>query len=142
MDSQQYNTVRQEAAHLPLATMVSVIVSPALARVVSAPLSDAIVTDGSVGGSADGGELSVLHLIVRAVQQTKDYACFGSMPLEILLPIAAFFALMPPFVRIFAHDGRIFGAPAILVFLLTLWLGLILVVRALSRRLLNSDQDL
>ncbi|MAS43832.1 MAG: hypothetical protein CML46_11550 [Rhodobacteraceae bacterium] len=59
-----------------------------------------------------------------------------------LLPIAAFFALMPPFVRIFAHDGRIFGAPAILVFLLTLWLGLILVVRALSRRLLNSDQDL
>ncbi|SDX13938.1 hypothetical protein SAMN05444336_103415 [Albimonas donghaensis] len=59
-----------------------------------------------------------------------------------LLPIAAFFALMPPFVRIFAHDGRIFGAPAILVFLLTLWLGLILVVRALSRRLLNSDHDL
>ena len=59
-----------------------------------------------------------------------------------LLPLVGFFALMPPFVRIFAHDGRVFGAPAILVFLLTLWLGLVLAVRALSRRLLSPDRDL
>lgn len=59
-----------------------------------------------------------------------------------LLPLAAFFALMPPFVRIFAHDGRIFGAPSALVFLLGLWLGLVIAARMLSRRLLNPDRDL
>ena len=56
-----------------------------------------------------------------------------------LLPVAAFLALMPPFVRIFAHDGRIFGAPSALVFLLALWLGLVIGTRILARRLMRRD---
>ena len=49
--------------------------------------------------------------------------------------------LMPPFVRIFAHDGRVFGAPAALVFLMLLWSGLVIVTRLLARRLVRSDPE-
>ena len=58
-----------------------------------------------------------------------------------LLPLAAFFLLMPPFVHVFAHDGRLFGAPTALVFLLALWIGLILGVRALNRRLVRREPE-
>ena len=56
-----------------------------------------------------------------------------------LMPVAAFFALMPPFVWVFAHDGRVFGAPSALVFLLGLWLALVIGTRMLSRRLTRRD---
>ncbi|MGM0584774.1 MAG: hypothetical protein ACQEUZ_08985 [Pseudomonadota bacterium] len=56
-----------------------------------------------------------------------------------LIPLAALFGLMPPFIWVFAHDGRVFGAPAILVFLLVLWLGVILATRRLARRLLRPE---
>jgi len=61
--------------------------------------------------------------------------------LAAIVPIAAFLALMPPFVRIFAHDGRVFGAPAALVFLMLLWSGLVIVTRLLARRLVRSDPE-
>ena len=61
--------------------------------------------------------------------------------LAAVVPIAAFLALMPPFVRIFAHDGRVLGAPAALVFLLVLWAGLVIVTRMLSRRLVRRDPE-
>ena len=61
--------------------------------------------------------------------------------LAAIVPIAAFLALMPPFVRIFAHDGRVFGAPAALVFLMLLWSGMILATRLLARRLLRRDPE-
>jgi hypothetical protein len=55
--------------------------------------------------------------------------------LAALLPLAGLFLLMPPFVRVFAHDGRILGAPSVLVFILAVWVGLILGARRLARRL-------
>ena len=61
--------------------------------------------------------------------------------LAALIPIAAFLALMPPFVRIFAHDGRVFGAPTVLVFLLALWVGLVVATRMLARRLTRRDPE-
>ena len=61
--------------------------------------------------------------------------------LAAIVPIAAFLALMPPFVRIFAHDGRVFGAPAALVFLMLLWSGLVIVTRLLARRQVRSDPE-
>lgn len=61
--------------------------------------------------------------------------------LAAIVPIAAFLALMPPFVRVFAHDGRVLGAPAALVFLLVLWAGLVVVTRMLSRRLMRRDPE-
>ncbi|MDF2230991.1 hypothetical protein P2H44_00340 [Albimonas sp. CAU 1670] len=61
--------------------------------------------------------------------------------LAAIIPLAAFISLMPPFVRIFAHDGRIFGAPVALVFLLALWTGLVIATRMLSRRLMRRDRE-
>ena len=61
--------------------------------------------------------------------------------LAALLPLVGLFALMPPFIRVFAHDGRIFGAPSALVFLLAVWLGLILGTRRLARRLARRGDD-
>jgi len=58
-----------------------------------------------------------------------------------IAPLFALFALMPPFIHVFAHDGRVFGAPSILVFLLAVWLGLILVSRRLARRLSAADPE-
>lgn len=55
--------------------------------------------------------------------------------LAALLPVAGLFLLMPPFIRVFAHDGRILGAPSVLVFILAVWIGLILGARRLARRL-------
>ncbi|MFO7855346.1 MAG: hypothetical protein R6V44_09030 [Paracoccaceae bacterium] len=52
-----------------------------------------------------------------------------------LLPLAGAFLLMPPFIGVFAHDGRILGAPSVLVFILAVWIGLILGARGLARRL-------
>lgn len=59
--------------------------------------------------------------------------------LAALIPLAALVALMPPFVWVFAHDGRLFGAPAALLFLLALWVAVILATRAIARRLTRPD---
>ncbi|MEM6438429.1 MAG: hypothetical protein AAF763_01860 [Pseudomonadota bacterium] len=59
-----------------------------------------------------------------------------------VLPLLALFALMPPFIGVFAHDGRTFGAPSILAFLLAVWLGLILITRRLARSLSGRDEPL
>ncbi|MEM1314658.1 MAG: hypothetical protein AAGI51_08900 [Pseudomonadota bacterium] len=59
-----------------------------------------------------------------------------------LVPLFALFALMPPFIGVFAHDGRTLGAPSVLVFLLAVWAGLILVTRRLARRLADRDAEL
>ena len=59
-----------------------------------------------------------------------------------VLPLLALFVLMPPFIGIFVHDGRTFGAPSILVFLLAVWVGRILISRRLARRLTNLDEAL
>lgn len=58
-----------------------------------------------------------------------------------LVPLAALFVLMPPFVRIFAHDGRVLGAPVVLLFLLGLWIAVIVATRILARRLLRPDAE-
>ena len=61
--------------------------------------------------------------------------------LAALVPLVGLFLLMPPFVRIFAHDGRILGAPSALIFLLVVWIGLILGTRRLARRLVRRDPE-
>ncbi|HKK35293.1 MAG TPA: hypothetical protein VJ994_03290 [Paracoccaceae bacterium] len=55
--------------------------------------------------------------------------------LAALLPLVGLFLLMPPFIRVFAHDGRILGAPSVLVFILAVWIGLVVGARRLARRL-------
>ena len=64
-----------------------------------------------------------------------------AVALAALMPLVGLFLLMPPFIRVFAHDGRVFGAPSALVFLLAVWLGLILLTRRLGRRLARRDPD-
>lgn len=61
--------------------------------------------------------------------------------LALLLPLAGLFLLMPPFIRVFAHDGRVLGAPSALIFLLAVWLGLILGTRRLAHRLARRTED-
>lgn len=58
-----------------------------------------------------------------------------------LLPLLGLLVLMPPFIRVFAHDGRTLGAPSALIFLLAVWLALILGTRRLARRLARRDPD-
>ncbi|MEC9431460.1 MAG: hypothetical protein VYD87_01000 [Pseudomonadota bacterium] len=111
----------------------------------SAASSDAAPAPTSVPAPASPSGRAASRAPARGVAETARPRFLRRRRAETLsglLPLVGFFALMPPFVRIFAHDGRVFGAPAILVFLLTLWLGLVLAVRALSRRLLNPDRDL
>lgn len=59
-----------------------------------------------------------------------------------LVPLFALFALMPPFIGVFVHDGRTLGAPSILIFLLAVWAGLIAATRRLARGLVDRDGEL
>ncbi len=52
-----------------------------------------------------------------------------------LLPVLGVFLLMPPFVRVFAGDVTVFGAPLILAYLLAVWVALIVAAAQLSRGL-------
>ena len=61
--------------------------------------------------------------------------------LAAILPLFALFLLMPPFILIFANDGRIFGAPTVLIFLLAVWIALIIGTRRVARRLIRREPE-
>jgi len=53
----------------------------------------------------------------------------------VIAPIIGFVLMIPPVIGLFANAGEIFGAPVILIYLFSVWLGFIFVAAALSRRL-------
>ncbi|MEM7525039.1 MAG: hypothetical protein AAF360_15040 [Pseudomonadota bacterium] len=54
------------------------------------------------------------------------------------LPLAGLVALSPPLIDVFAVEGRIFGAPGIVVYLFVVWAALICLAGLLSRRLASE----
>jgi len=61
--------------------------------------------------------------------------------MAIIAPLLGFVLLAPPVIGLFATKGTIFGAPVILVYLFTVWFGLILIAAILSRRLARSEKN-
>lgn len=57
-----------------------------------------------------------------------------------IAPILGFVFLTPPIIGLFATKGTIFGAPVILVYLFSVWLGLIVIAAVLSRRLARAEK--
>lgn len=55
--------------------------------------------------------------------------------IALALPIFGAAIILPPIVRVFAPDARIFGSPIIVVYLFSAWMGLILATFWLSRKL-------
>ena len=53
----------------------------------------------------------------------------------LLLPIFGAFLLVSPLITVFTGVTTVFGLPLIFVYIFGVWLGLVLVARAMARRL-------
>lgn len=53
----------------------------------------------------------------------------------LLLPIFGAFLLLSPIITIFVAPASIFGIPSVFLYIFGVWLGLVLVARAMARRL-------
>ncbi len=53
----------------------------------------------------------------------------------LLLPLFGAFLLISPLITIFTGATNIFGLPLVYVYIFGVWLGLVLVARAMARRL-------
>jgi hypothetical protein len=53
----------------------------------------------------------------------------------LLLPIFGAFLLVSPLITVFTGVSTIFGLPLIFVYIFGVWLGLVLIARAMARRL-------
>jgi len=53
----------------------------------------------------------------------------------LLLPIFGAFLLISPLITVFTGVQTLFGLPLIFVYIFGVWLGLVLIARAMSRRL-------
>lgn len=51
------------------------------------------------------------------------------------LPLIGFFLLTPLFIRVFAADATILGAPLVVIYIFGIWLSLIVAAALLSKRL-------
>lgn len=67
----------------------------------------------------------------RIHRKTRDQA--------LVLLLAGVVLLFPPLAGIFQLDGRIAGVPLTLIYLFTVWAGLILGAAKLARRLRDTD---
>ena len=67
----------------------------------------------------------------RQQRKTRDRA--------LVLVIAGFLLLMPPFVGIFEIEAHLFGVPVALVYLFTVWAGLIVGAARLAASLRVSE---
>jgi hypothetical protein len=52
-----------------------------------------------------------------------------------LLPVFGAFLLVSPLITVFSGATTVFGLPLIFVYIFGVWLGLVLVARAMARRL-------
>ena len=52
-----------------------------------------------------------------------------------LLPLVGAFLLLSPLITIFVAPATLFGLPSIFVYIFGVWLGLVLLARALAQRL-------
>lgn len=78
-------------------------------------------------GAADSGDDEAGDAAALSDAKAKDAA--------FILPLAGLAAFSPPALGLFAVDGRIFGAPAIVVYVFCVWAALIASALVLSRRL-------
>ncbi len=53
----------------------------------------------------------------------------------LLLPIFGAFLLVSPLITVFIGSTSIFGLPLIFIYIFGIWLGLVLIARAMARRL-------
>ncbi len=53
----------------------------------------------------------------------------------LLLPLFGVFLLVSPFITIFTGPITVFGLPLIFVYIFGVWLGLVILARAMARRL-------
>ena len=53
----------------------------------------------------------------------------------ILLPIFGAFLIISPIITIFAGSTTLFGLPLIFLYIFGVWLGLVIIARAMARRL-------
>ena len=53
----------------------------------------------------------------------------------VMLPIVAFLLLTPPILSVFARDGMLLGVPVLFLYAFAIWAVLILLGRALAKRL-------
>ncbi len=53
----------------------------------------------------------------------------------LLLPIFGAFLLVSPLITVFTGATSVFGLPLIFVYIFGVWLGLVLIARAMARRL-------
>ncbi len=58
----------------------------------------------------------------------------------VLVPLAALFLLMPPFVLLFATPRMVFGVPLIVLYIFGVWALLVVATRLLARRLAPRQQ--
>lgn len=54
------------------------------------------------------------------------------------LPLIGFFLLTPLFIRVFAADATILGAPLVVIYIFGIWLSLIVGAALLSKRLTRT----
>lgn len=57
----------------------------------------------------------------------------------VVLPLIGFLMLTPPIADIFAVDSRVLGVPTIVVYVFSIWAGLIVIAWRLSVRLSPND---
>lgn len=57
----------------------------------------------------------------------------------LILPAIGVLLLTPPFAQVFAIDSRILGVPTVVVYVFSIWLGLIVIARRLAV-LLSPDE--
>lgn len=57
-----------------------------------------------------------------------------------IAPIIGFVLLIPPLIGLFANAGEIFGAPVLLVYIFSVWLGLIAIAGGLAHRLGRAEK--
>ena len=53
----------------------------------------------------------------------------------VVVPLAGLFLLMPPFITLFATQGRLGGIPLIVLYMFGVWAALVLLTAWLARRL-------
>jgi hypothetical protein len=57
----------------------------------------------------------------------------------VILPLIGYLMLTPPFADIFAVDSRILGVPTVVVYVFSIWVGLIVIAWRLAVRLSPNE---
>jgi len=72
-------------------------------------------------------------------REDGDQSARKTREAALIVPVLGFLLLTPPFAQVFSIDSSVLGVPTIVVYVFSVWIGLIVIAFWLSKRLSRSE---